>query len=310
MDLTADVAAARWCEVASIAASIASEHAALAAMDARRALAAHTALAPDAPKLAIVAEKLCETRVEIAAVAELDRQARGAREAAVLSRSSCAESLTVMRGGGLVLAGKLLRECEAVMEMAEAVCTHQRPSAAAAAGDDDTLFGALALTTANVELTARLRSAEVAAISAMELLQSCAEAARATLLSASVVDEFAPSRDVERSLRCMLAALLESAPRIERIHERCRAAAWTGLCLASHTALLARGELDLTMQDERFEVRLMGHSRREGGGGGGSTELVLPQRLRAPPRPMEALLKRIELQMELVRVQHGGRLNT
>jgi hypothetical protein len=64
------------------------------------------------------------------------------------------------------------------------------------------------------------------------------------------------------------------------------------------------------MQDERFEVRLMGHSRREGGGGGGSTELVLPQRLRAPPRPMEALLKRIELQMELVRVQHGGRLNT
>ena len=302
-----------YVELARVAAEVASEHAALAALDVRRALAeakAHPARPPAAENpQAILHSLLRDVKSTGHTLVELESRGKSAREACALAKQSHADALVVIRGGGSALASELLRECDAAMRDAGATCgSATRPARDA--------WGTRALSTPKHKLAAMLHGAEEAATAALALLASCAHAARATLLSTSVTTFI--DAEEERSVRCALAALRECAPTAKAIEERCRAAPWTALYAASAQCRVSHGELEHTVETSprfasfveqeprpgapvgrRCEWRSH-HSaapRAAGTGAGAGTSAGAPPQ---PMRPMEALLLRIESQMHLV----------
>lgn len=316
-----DVEAKLYVELARVASEVASEHAALAALDVRRALVEAKAH-PARPHAANNPQEMLHSILRVVkstghSLVELERRGKSAREACAVAKQSHADALVVMRSGGPALASELLRECDAAMRDADATCAkHDRP--------EHDAWGSRALSTPKHELVATLHGAEEAAAAALLLLASCARAARATLLSTSVADDgrsAVSDVDEERSVRCALAALRECAPTANAIEERCRAAPWTALYAAGAQCRVVHGELEHTVETSPRFASLVepepqpgapvgrrrewrGHhgaaQRAAAGieaGADGSASAGAPP---PPMRPMAALLRRIEAQMLLV----------
>ena len=250
------------------------------------------------------------------AAAKLRIRCEAVRKLLAVARGSRVGAMSAMQGDAPTLALELCVRCEALFDECEARCIADREQESARGYAEAVIdpWGQRAFYTRRGECVELLESAEEGASLALQLLASCATACRLVLVAAGGVTRgsgravrLAPP--VFRAINETKEALQTCAVVCAGIVRRCAAAPWTDVVVSAKNAVQAREEMLLAITSSSRPTLMPSKSNDETGrpGKGGSFAADASSARAALPRPVDALLARLQLQTSAVERESSKR---